>query len=30
MGFIAHHEREGGGVSDGMDSGIVREFHHGE
>ena len=28
-GFVAHHEREGGGIGDGMGSGIVREFRHG-
>ena len=27
-GFIAHHERKGGGVGDGMGGGIVREFRH--
>ena len=29
-GFIAHHEKEGSGVGDGMGGGIVREFCHGE
>ena len=29
MGFIAHHEREGGGVGDRVSGGIVGEFHHG-
>ena len=28
MGFIAHHEREGGGIGDRMGGGVVREFHH--
>ena len=28
MGFIAHHERKGGGVGDRMGGGIVREFRH--
>ena len=29
-GFIAHHEREGGGVGDGVGGGVVREFRHGK
>ena len=29
MGFIAHYEREGGGIGDGMSGGIMREFCHG-
>ena len=29
-GFVAHHERKGGGVSDGMGGGVVREFCHGK
>ena len=30
MGFVAHHEREGRGIGNGMDGSIVREFHHRE
>ena len=30
MGFVAHHERKGGGVGDGMGGGVVREFCHRE
>ena len=29
-GFIAHHEKEGGGIGDGMGGRILREFCHGE
>ena len=29
-GFVAHHEREGGGIGDGVGGGVVHEFHHGE
>ena len=29
-GFVAHHEREGGGIGDGMGSGVVCEFCHRE
>ena len=29
-GFVAHHERKGGGVGDGMGGRVVREFCHGE
>ena len=29
-GFVAHHEKEGGGVGDRMGGGVVREFCHGE
>ena len=29
-GFVAHHERKGGGVGDGMGGSVVREFCHGE
>ena len=29
-GFIAHHEREGGGVGDGMSGGVVCKFCHWE
>ena len=30
MGFVAHHEREGGGIGDGVGGGILREFCHRE
>ena len=30
MGFVAHYERKGSGVGDGMGGSIVREFCHGE
>ena len=30
MGFIAHYEREGGGVGNGMGGGVVCEFCHGQ
>ena len=29
-GFVAHHERKGGGIGDGMGGGVVCEFRHGE
>ena len=28
MGFIAHHERKGGGIGDRVDGSVVREFCH--
>ena len=28
--FVAHHEKERGGVGDGMGGGIVSKFHHGK
>ena len=30
MGFIAHHEREGGGIGDGMGGRVVSKFCHRE
>ena len=30
MGFIAHHERERGGIGDRVGGGIMGEFHHGK
>ena len=30
LGFIAHHEKEGGGVGDRMSGGVVCEFCHWE
>ena len=29
-GFVAHHERKGGGVGDRMSGGVVCEFRHGK
>ena len=29
-GFIAHHEKEGGGIGDGMGGRVVHEFCHGK
>ena len=30
MGFVAHHEKEGGGICDRVGGGVVRKFCHRE